>query len=357
VADELRINVGVGGAKEAEAALKGVAGAEQAVGAAAQAGAAGAKDLGEGAKFSRSEIAMLSMSLGDLGIQVPGLNLVLRSLLYGAINPVTLGITAAMLAVYGITSAIQAAGAKEQEERQRLERLAESYARVGEAIESVIRKRRQMTYAGAVAAEKEVFAVAAAGGLREEQAAGLLEAAAGTTVNAEEAAAAWNAPGIPDKAKKDWPTFVRWFGRLGPDGRKRLVDAGTAAVRAVPSISARAAKAAGLEAKAAEITPQMRIEREFAAWADVTPEEAAETFRRATVPVPTFMPGAMIPAAMMPTGLESLEARRIREFAQATARSGTVETGRYGGVTINAGVYYASPDADPAGQIPRNTMR
>jgi hypothetical protein len=350
VADELRINVGVGGAKEAEAALKGVAGAEQAVGAAAQKGAAGAKNLGEGVKLGRQEITMLAMSLGDLGIQIPGLSLVLRTLLFGAINPVTLGITAAMLAAYGLASAVQASAAKEKEEKDRLERLAETYGKVAEAIETLLRKRRQLTFAGAVAAEKETFAVAAAGGLRDEQAVALLDAAAGTAVNAQEAAAAWNAPGIPDRAKKDFKTFVQWFGRQGPEGQKALAEAGAQAVRSVPSISARAARATGLEAKAAELTPQMRVEEEFAGWADMKPEEVSEIFAQAAIPGP---------------GQIRMGAReRIREFATAMKREPSLEevkhvgpSPRAPGVTINAGVYYASPDSDPAGQIPRSTMR
>lgn len=358
MSEDLKILVGAPGAKEAAKDLQGVAAAEvQVAGAAGAAGPAvseAGKKAAGGLDETRQAARQLASVVGDLGVQIPGLQRILYALTTSGLTPMTAAFIGAGLALEGIKYAFAASEEAERKEQERLTRLGAACLTLAENLEKVARARR-MTQGAVV---REAQAAMAVSGLGEGEIEALAPEAAKRHLDLAQAAAAFQAPGVPEKARKDMKTFGRWFQRQSPEARAALAAAGTEAARAMPTASVRMA-----EAGAAERGPGFEaaaFEKEYAAEYDLTIGEAREQIRAAGAPKLSdiWWSGNWVPWKMTRRGVPR---ERLREMA-VSRPPGAIEEGwnplpGSGPVTVNYGVYYAGPDSDPAGEIPRNGMR
>jgi len=358
MADDLKINVSVPGAKEAAKDLQGVAAAEGQVAGAAQAAGPAMADAGKkvAGGFNEMRIGSLQMTaaVGDLGIQIPGLQRILYNLLHFGLTPMTVAFVGAGLALEGIKYAFAANEEAERKEQERLTRLSQACLSLAENLEKVARARR-MTQGAVV---REAQAAMAVSGLTEGEIEDLAPVTAKRHLDLAQAAAAFQAPGVPEAARKDMKTFGRWFQRQTPEQRAALAAAGTAAARAIPTRSVEMARAKA--AQAGPGTEEAGLEREYALRYGLTDEEAREEIEAAgarRTPTPGWGWGMEAPTRAATTGR-----RRLRQLAAERGGEGVLEENvdpriGTGPARINIGIYYAGPDADPAGQIPRNGMR
>ena len=364
MAEDLELRVSVEGAKEGEAALKGVASAEQEVGQGAegtQKAAESGKDLGQGFSESAKAANLLSRGLGEIGIQVPGLNLILQSLLSSAINPVTLGIVAGILAVRGLTAAFEASAAATEEERQRLETLAEGYAKIAGGMEKYLRMRKDLaTATGERQARHMMYEVGAAGGLEDEATAlAIMEGAVGTQVDPRDVAAAWNSSEFPEHLRNDPPKALRWFARQTPEKQRAMKEESAARAQSTSTISLRQAEWKGKIAREGEtFTPIQQIKREYRRQMDVSSAEAEQTFED-VAPVSW---GTWLFSGLYQDIRRQKAHGRVQEFMQQRGREEALQEESGGVLNVKGDVYYGGVNfsgafEDPAGRVPRSARR
>jgi len=371
--DELRINVGVGGAKEAEAALKGVAGAEHAIGAAAQTGAAGIaktaaakKGAGEAAHELRLRNASLLgqvKSLGpEFGIAADAINQFINKTTGAGMALGFLGVAiGAATYVYSKMSAVQA------EEKQKAEAFLKNlqqqyvaYLDLAGAIEKAARAKGALGAGTGEAVGKRFLALAPEGVSRETaQEAGRLAAGLRREVTDEEAQAMMmrlHLGGEP-RGKTDRAKAQALQRGEGLDALRQRMAAWASA-----SPLTMAQRKAEIEEARAGLTPQAEAEGIIAA---VARRESVRIGRERT---PQAMRDELQYLSRVARGLEggdfavgergeiADETERLRRQYPELERAAVVQI--TGPLTIYRGsVVYKGQDSDPAGQIPRNPAR
>ena len=213
------------------------AGAGEAMQSSGQAAAEAAK----GFEINQSEASSLARTLMMLGVIPPQLTRSFSYLLTNALNPTTLGFTAAILAVQGIALAFQAASAATEKERQEMSHLAEVYAEASKNLEKLLRLRGEYTEQGLATAVIEQLKFGGAGesgaAMPPEEALQLQEELDKRKVTSEaarlQAAQAYTireSPDVPARAQKSPGDYLSWFlaqpeeekTRLAADSSKKI---------------------------------------------------------------------------------------------------------------------------------------
>jgi len=247
------------------------------VGAAGQAG----EEAGKGFDIGRREAARLAQALiygTGAGGQFGG---ALTYLVQAALNPAMLAFGAGTVVVMGIVTAFRAMAAETEAEQRRLDALVQTYAEVVAGMEALLRKRGQLTEAGAREARAEQLGVAAGAGITQEQARKVQEAAQDKGIAPLELALAW--AGRPAGREEETPEQAArrlWLrGKVRPSRAEELAARKEAARRRreeFPSAQEETLAAVGQAEREAEIWPEEQRVQKLARFAGTSAAEVRE---------------------------------------------------------------------------------
>jgi len=268
-------------AQEAAGAVRDLSqAAGQTAGPVGAAGAAG-EEAGKGFDFGRREAARLAQAL-IYGTGAGGqFGYALTYLIQAALNPAMLAFGAGTVVVMGIVTAFRAMAAETEAEQRRLDALVQTYAEVVAGMEALLRKRGELTEAGAREAREEQLGIAAGAGITQEQARQVQQAAQGKRIEPLELAQAW--AGRPAEREEETPEQTArrlWLrGKVRPSRAEELAARKEAARRRreeFPPAQEETLAAVGQAEREAEIWPEEQRVRKLARFAGINAAEARE---------------------------------------------------------------------------------
>jgi hypothetical protein len=389
VADELRINVGVGGAKEAEAALKGVAGAEQGIGAAAQTGAAGIARTAAAKKAAGEAAHELTMRDQSLLRQVAMISPEF-AIAADVINQFATKTTQAGLAlgligagIAAVTVVISRYNESQAEQKRKAEELIavlrqqyEEHLKIEAAQDRMARGRGGAGAAAMAGLQKRLYGLAPEGvGPGDIKRAGELIAKGGRGVTDEEAIGLMLQIGLGKEPEKgtDRAKARRMLGGQDLGALRAEMATVPGEVRRQLAAETQIAGAAFRPEAGAEQALAMKAQAESAAGVqgysvEERKKHLAYAFDRARAGEAWAIEIIRTQIAQNPelaglkmrpmTGWESVRAGVWGGSRVATPNEpGTPISVIVQGDVNQGAVVYKGQDSDPAGQIPRSTMR